>query len=297
MGISAVLRAILTIFCFSCMVGGGIRRLRNAVRLQIRPPAPVRINRGGATESDPRPWNPRKSGIMELLLKTSLPGLPPALERVFPPSARGAEAAVASGKFGNRDMASSSSRWESASNEELLGAVSHSGDTAAFAQLFERYSTRIYQTGMKLTRNEQLSRDLVQETMITVWQKATQFDLDRGSADNWIFTVTRNRCFDLLRKVKRQPVCVSADDIWPAGGESGPAPELDDTAEQSALLSRVGELLERLPSAQQAVIKEIYVLDFTHEEAARRLDIPLGTLKSRLRLGLDKLKYLAGVEE
>lgn len=197
----------------------------------------------------------------------------------------------------SRDMVQKSNHAQSASNEELLGAVSHSGDTAAFALLFERYSRRIYRTGMKLTRNEQLSRDLVQETMITVWQKASQFDLDRGSADNWIFTMTRNRCFDLLRKAKRQPVCVSADDIWPPGEVIETAPELDDSAEQGALLSRIGELLERLPSAQQAVIKEIYVLDFTHEEAARRLGIPLGTLKSRLRLGLDKLRYLAGADQ
>lgn len=235
---------------------------------------------------------------MELLLKMNLPGLLPAPERVFPRSApRGNEAAVESGKSRNRGMAPSSSRQESASNEELLGAVSRSGDTAAFALLFERYSRRIYQTGMKLTRNEQLSRDLVQETMITVWQKASLFDIDRGSADNWIFTMTRNRCFDLLRKAKRQPVFVSADDIWPPGEVIEAAPELDDSAEQGALMSRIGELLERLPSAQQAVIKEIYVLDFTHEEAARRLGIPLGTLKSRLRLGLDKLRYLAGAEQ
>ena len=234
---------------------------------------------------------------MELLLNPSQPGLRSPPRRVLPSKTRACKTAAASGKFGNGDMASSSNRWKSVSNEELLGEVSHSGDAAAFAQLFERYSARIFQMGMKLTRNEQLSRDLVQETMITIWQKAALFDLDRGSADNWIFTMTRNRCFDLLRKVKRQPVCVSTDDIWPAGEESGSAPELDNTAEQSALLSRVGELLKRLPSAQQAVIKEIYVLDFTHEEAARRLDIPLGTLKSRLRLGLDKLKYLAGAEE
>lgn len=218
-------------------------------------------------------------------------------QHLLPLKTRQTKAAIASGKFGNRDMASSSSRWKSTSNEELLGAISHSSDAAAFTQLFERYAARIYQMGMKLTRNEQLSQDLVQETMITVWRKASLFDLDRGSADNWIFTMTRNRCFDLLRKVKRQPLCVSADDIWPVGEESGSAPELDNTAEQSALLSRIGDLLERLPSAQRAVIKEIYMLDFTHEEAARRLDIPLGTLKSRLRLGLDKLRYLAGARE
>ena len=235
---------------------------------------------------------------MELLLKINPPGLLPARERIFPRSALlGSRAAVKATRPGNRDMASSSSHLKSASNEELLGAVSHSGDTAAFARLFERYATRIYQTGMKLTRSEQLSRDLVQETMLTVWRKASLFDLERGSADNWIFTLARNRCFDLLRKAKRQPICVSADDIWPLGEETEPALDLDNTAELGALLSRVEEFLGKLPAAQQAVIKQVYMLDFTHEEAASRLGIPLGTLKSRLRLGLDKLRYLAGAGE
>jgi len=209
-------------------------------------------------------------------------------------------AAANTRKPGNREMAPSSSRWdhwESMSNEELLGAVSHSGDRAAFAQLFKRYSTRIYQTGLKLTRNEQLSRDLVQETMITVWRKASLFDLDRGSADNWIFTMTRNRCFDLLRKAKRQPILIGADDIWPPCEAVDAAPQWEDPAEQSVLMSRIERLLERLPAVQKAVINQVYVLDSTHEEAARRLGIPLGTLKSRLRLGLDKLRYLAGAEE
>ena len=234
---------------------------------------------------------------MELLLKADLTGLLPEPKRA---SRRTPGAPAFVGKplrSRNGDMVQASSRRESASNEELLGKVSHSGDRAAFALLFERYSRRIYQMGMQLSRNEQLSRDLVQETMLTVWRKASLFDLDRGSADNWIFTLTRNRCFDLLRKLKRQPSCVSADDIWPPGEVAEIAAEADDSAERGALMSRIEVLLERLPEAQQAVIQQVYVLDLTHEEAASRLGIPLGTLKSRLRLGMDKLRYLAGVEE
>ena len=68
---------------------------------------------------------------------------------------------------------------------------------------------------MKLTSNEQLSKDLVQEVMLNVWRKARLYDVDRGSAQGWIFTMARNRCFDMLRKQNRQPQCVTADDIWP----------------------------------------------------------------------------------
>ncbi len=240
---------------------------------------------------------------MELALRLELPQSPPRVRMAFARVGRSDQASAPAGGAESRDMKARDwghqlNHAEAASNEELLGAVSHSGDTAAFSLLFERYAGRVYQTGMNLTRNTQLSRDLVQETMLTVWQKAHLFDLDRGSADNWIFTLTRNRCFDMLRKAKRQPVCVSADDIWPPGEESEVAPARESgAAEQSALFSRIEELLERLPPEQRSVIQQVYVGDYTHEEAAKRLNIPLGTLKSRLRLGLDKLKHLAGVKE
>ncbi len=230
---------------------------------------------------------------MELLLplRGFSPGAAPLLRQVLLRSRNKAKAPVI-----HEEAVSGEMGEDSLSNEDLLGAISHSDDAPAFTLLFDRYASRIYQAGMQLTRNnEQLSRDLVQETMLTVWRKAGQFDLDRGSADNWIFTITRNRCFDLLRKVKREPISIGADDIWPMGEDVLAQPQ--NPVEQGALLSRIGSLLAHLPEQQQAVIRQVYVLDCTHQEAARELGIPLGTLKSRLRLGLDKLKHLAGVRE
>ncbi len=183
------------------------------------------------------------------------------------------------------------------SDEKLLIAVGNRQDTQAFNVLFSRFATRIYAMGMKLTRNEQLSHDLVQEAMLTVWQKAPLYDLDRGNAQSWIFTLTRNRCFDMLRKIKRQPSCVSADDIWPQDGDG----EHHLVHEEQGSLEVEVALIERhytsLPAPQQAVIEQIYMLDRTHEEAAAELMIPLGTLKSRLRLGVGKLKQLIGIEK
>ena len=87
-------------------------------------------------------------------------------------------------------------------DEELLLAVGVSQDRQAFNTLFQRFSKKIFAMGMKLTRNEQLAHDLVQEALMTVWTKAPLYDLDRGTAQSWIFTLTRNRCFDMLRKKK-----------------------------------------------------------------------------------------------
>jgi len=183
------------------------------------------------------------------------------------------------------------------SDEALLIATGNSQDTEAFNRLFQRYSSRIFALGMKITRNEQLSNDLVQETMLNVWRKARLYDLDRGSAQGWIFTTARNRCFDMLRKLKRQPQCVTADDIWPQQGDVDLEPVHEEQGSLVAESAIIASYCEQLPGLQKAVIEQIYILDRTHEEAAVALDIPLGTLKSRLRLGLSKLKLLIGVDQ
>jgi|TARA_B110000208_G_scaffold21965_1_gene27851 RNA polymerase sigma-70 factor (ECF subfamily) len=180
------------------------------------------------------------------------------------------------------------------SDESLLIAVGNTQDTSAFNQLFIRFSKKIFAMGMKLTRNEQVAHDLVQEAMLTVWQKAPLYDLDRGTAQSWIFTLTRNRCFDMLRKQKRQPNTISADDIWPTEGDGDAVFVNEERGSLEVEIAQIERFYSDLPDAQQAVVKQIFVLDRTHEEAAKALQIPLGTLKSRLRLGVGKLRQLIG---
>ena len=182
-------------------------------------------------------------------------------------------------------------------DEKLLLAVGVSQDRQAFNQLFVRINERIFAMGMKLTRNKQLAHDLVQEALMTVWTKAPLYDLDRGTAQSWIFTLARNRCFDMLRKKKRQPQTVSADDIWPQESDAEMSFVHEEQGSQAVEVAQIERLYEHLPTAQQAVIEQIYILDRTHEEAAAALAIPLGTLKSRLRLGVAKLRTMIGVEQ
>ena len=196
-----------------------------------------------------------------------------------------------------RTSAPMSASCDPASDEYLLIAVGNHQDRAAFNELFTRFSNKIYAMGMKLTRNDQLSHDLVQEAMLTVWQKAPLYDLDRGTAQSWIFTLTRNRCFDILRKIKRQPTTVSADDIWPQEGEGEAQLVHEEEGTMEVEVSKIESFYDQLPDAQRAVIEQIYIHDRTHEEAAAVLEIPLGTLKSRLRLGVGKLRQMVGTEE
>lgn len=177
------------------------------------------------------------------------------------------------------------------SDETLLIAVGNKQDVEAFNQLFERFAKKLFALGMKLTRNEQMANDLIQEAMLNVWQKATLYDLDKGSAQGWIYTLGRNRCFDMLRKQKRQPNCISADDIWPV--ESVVATVVhEDLSGQEMELRLIERNFDKLPALQREVVEQIYVQDRTHEEAAVHLQLPLGTLKSRLRLAVAKLRKL-----
>lgn len=185
---------------------------------------------------------------------------------------------------------------ESESDEALLIAVGNRQDRKAFDALFSRFAKRIYAMGVKLTRNEQLANDLVQEAMLTVWQKAPLYDLDRGTAQSWIFTLTRNRCFDILRKIKRQPSTVNADDIWPTLEDHDSALIHEEQGSLYAEVDKIEGHYDQLPEAQRAVVEQIYIHDRTHEEAAAILEIPLGTLKSRLRLGMGKLRQLLGTQ-
>jgi RNA polymerase sigma-70 factor (ECF subfamily) len=183
------------------------------------------------------------------------------------------------------------------SDEALLTAVGNCQNVDAFNKLFERFAKKIFALGMKITRNEQLANDLIQESMLNVWQKAPLYDLDKGSAKGWIFTLSRNRCFDMLRKQKRQPNCISADDIWPLESIAEPTMVHEDIGGQQVELSLIEGYFDQLSDPQRAVIEQIYIKDRTHEEAAAHLQIPLGTLKSRLRLGVTKLRNLIGVNE
>jgi len=185
---------------------------------------------------------------------------------------------------------------EGTDNEALLIAVGNSQDRTAFSALFDRFASKIYAQGMKITRNDQLSKDLVQEAMLVIWQKAPLYDLDKGTAQAWIFTLVRNRCFDMLRKLKRQPDGICADDIFvESGSELSVNPEQQQMAEIQ--VEQIQQYYKKLPPAQQEVIEYVFMKDLTHQEAARNLDIPLGTLKSRLRLALTKLRENIGVEQ
>jgi RNA polymerase sigma-70 factor (ECF subfamily) len=184
-------------------------------------------------------------------------------------------------------------RQEIANNnwEEALTFVALQRDRSAYAELFNYFAPRLKAFGMKMFGNEQQALEMVQDTMLNVWKKAALFDASRGCASTWIFTIARNVRFDMLRKKQSRKDDVSADDLW-LNGEY-PEPEADTDASQwdtQLLMEKLAPHFASLPPAQREVMEKVYLQEKTHQEVSDELAIPLGTVKSRIRLALDRLR-------
>lgn len=164
-----------------------------------------------------------------------------------------------------------------------MRAIADHADEAAFAEIFAYFAPRVKAFLMKSGANAVTAEDCTQDVMATLWRKAAMFDPSRASLSTWIFTIARNRRIDLLRRDKR----AEPEDLpW------GPEPE-PDQADALALqqdTTRLGEALAQLPEAQRDLIQRAYFGDLSHGEIAQITGLPLGTIKSRIRLALDKLR-------
>lgn len=166
----------------------------------------------------------------------------------------------------------------------VMLAIRERQDTAAFARLFEHFAPRIKAFLIKSGASNTMAEDCAQDVMTTVWQKAQLFDPSRASVATWIFTIARNRRIDLLRKEKRP----EPEDLpW------GPEPEPDQTdvlgLQQES--KKLQDALIQLPEKQRILVERCYFGDMSHSEIATETGLPLGTIKSRLRLALEKLRH------
>ena len=157
-------------------------------------------------------------------------------------------------------------------------------DRAAFAALFRHFAPRVKAFLMRSGADAAMAEECTQEVMAAVWQKAHLFDPSRASAATWIFTIARNRKIDALRKMRRP----EPEDLpW--------GPEEEPDQEDSLALQQESEKLEEavaaLPAKQRELIEKAYFGDLSHREIAEETGLPLGTIKSRIRLALDRLRH------
>lgn len=165
----------------------------------------------------------------------------------------------------------------------LVTAVRDHQDREAFATLFRHFAPRVKGFLMKSGASAALAEECAQDVMATLWQKANLFDPSRASVATWVFTIARNRRIDALRKSRRPE---PQDLPW------GPEPEPDqaDAFEAQQDTERLGKAIAQLPPKQRELIERAYFGDLTHSEIASETGLPLGTIKSRIRLALDRLR-------
>ncbi|MGL5484982.1 MAG: sigma-70 family RNA polymerase sigma factor [Shewanella sp.] len=164
--------------------------------------------------------------------------------------------------------------------------VANQRDKAAFGYLFSHFMPKIRAFGLQRLNQQGLAMDLVQETMTTVWTKSHLYNADKGSVATWVFTIMRNQCFDMLRRVQHNREDAFGDDIWPLYDVA----VSQDNNQDHKLTAKLLVHLHALPLAQRQVVQGIYMQELTQQELADALKVPIGTIKSRLRLGLEKLK-------
>jgi RNA polymerase sigma-70 factor (ECF subfamily) len=167
-------------------------------------------------------------------------------------------------------------------NAQIL-RVRDARDETAFAALFNHFAPRIKGFLMKSGTSAPLAEECAQETMVTLWHKAHLFDPARASAATWIFTIARNKKIDAIRRAARPE---------PEDLDWGPAPEpdADDALVLQQETQNLSRALAQLPAKQRDIVMRAYYGDLSHAELAQETGLPLGTIKSRIRLALDRLR-------
>jgi len=164
-------------------------------------------------------------------------------------------------------------------------AVSSRRDVDAFEAIFKHFAPRVKAYMAKLSADTQTAEELMQETMITVWNKADQFDFSKGALSTWIFTIARNQRIDAVRRARRPEFDPTDPAFVP--DEEQPA-DLRIAERQSAKQLRAA--MADLPQEQITLLELAYFEESTHSAIAKKLNLPLGTVKSRLRLAFSKLR-------
>lgn len=176
---------------------------------------------------------------------------------------------------------------------KLVAEVAVRQNRQAFDALFNHYAPRVKSLMMKNGASEELAEDIAQETLLAVWRKASQFDASTDGVAAWIFTIARNLRVDAIRKARN----LIPLDNSSYGGWEDTLPTPDEVIQAQQDRKRVSRALAMLPVDQFQAIKGSYYEEKSHGEIAQALAIPLGTVKSRMRLAIERLRANLDNEE
>jgi RNA polymerase sigma-70 factor, ECF subfamily len=176
-------------------------------------------------------------------------------------------------------------------DEQLIAAICN-GEESAIEVLYERYQRYAYSLAYRILRDPVAAEDIVQDAFLSIWRKASSYQAQNGSAQSWIQAIVRHRAIDKIRASAHR------DYQWTplqAGNEQGPPSEQPDVWEQAWQSEQhriIREAMIQIPVEQRAVIELAYFGGLTHAEISEQCQIPPGTVKGRMRLGLQKMKTL-----
>lgn len=176
--------------------------------------------------------------------------------------------------------------WHERDDEALIALIA-GGDRGAFAELYDRRARIVYALARRVTGDAAHSEDVVQEVFLTVWRQAARFDSERGKPGTWLMMIAHRRAVDAVRRAERH-----------AHAHTGGIAEIADAIDvQREALRRsddgkIHDALARLPRLQREVIELAYYRGLTQTQVAARLDVPVGTIKSRTHAALSRLRSL-----
>jgi RNA polymerase sigma factor (sigma-70 family) len=173
-------------------------------------------------------------------------------------------------------------------SDEALVALAARSEQHALAELYDRYGRPAYGLAFRVLRDEALAEDAVQEAFLALWRTAARFVPERGKASTWILTLVHRRAVDLVRREERRRTDTLEHVAEPGGGA------VEEEAWLRLQRGRVQSALTTLPDQQREALELAYYGGFTQSELAERLGQPLGTIKSRMFMGLSRLRELLG---
>ncbi len=166
------------------------------------------------------------------------------------------------------------------------------GDQQAFSQLYDHSSTLLFTLAVRILGNREEAAELLQDVYLEVWRKVSRYDVGRGTPVAWLVTLTKSRAIDRLRAraSSRGYQAANPPEVGTAAEVTDPGPSPFETQADQELRIAVGAAVAGLPQAQQQAIELAYYEGLSHAEIASRLNQPLGTVKTRIKLGMSKLR-------
>lgn len=182
-------------------------------------------------------------------------------------------------------------------NDAELIAQAANGDPAALEVLYDRYSRVVFSFALRIVGDPQIAEEILQEVFFRAWQQGSSFQSNRGSLVTWLLSITHNLSIDEIRKRNRRPQrSDSAEPELLLASVSDDSVNIEDEVWLGSLRKSINDALALLPDAQREPIELAYFRDLTQREIADQLGEPLGTIKTRMRLGMLKLREFLGQE-